>query len=129
MWPTRKEDHEYLRERQRQNRVLAVKNPNENWMLEKLRASGRKWTRQAIWGYRIFDFWCAEVGIAVEVDGPEHNRERDRIRDERNYWTSGIVVLRVRNRNEEDAARCLKAIAEARSWNARRAHLALPPIR
>ena len=38
-------------------------------MAEKLAATGHRWSRQAIWGKRIFDFWCATLGIAVEVDG------------------------------------------------------------
>ncbi len=53
---------------------------------------------------RIFDFFCSELGVVVEVDGPEHNEDWDTFRDEGTFRSSSIVVLRVRNRNEEDAA-------------------------
>lgn len=85
-----------------------------------LKTTGRKWTSSATWGYRIFDWWCHELGIAVEVDGPEHNKDYDAYRDEYNFRRSGIIVLRVRNRNEDDALRALSQIAVSDSWTDRR---------
>lgn len=127
-WPVRKEHHAYMREKQLQNSERARDNQNENWMRDILDHSGYEWTRQAQWGFRLFDFWNHRLGIAVEVDGPEHNKPYDAIRDQENYQTSGILVLRVRNLNEEDAAEALGLIVLSDTWNERRAGLGLKPI-
>jgi len=119
----------HMQRRRAQNLELARRNPNENWLRDKLRATGYRWTRQAVWGYRIFDFWNARLGIAIEVDGPEHDRARDKERDELDYVTSGIRVLRVRNRNEADAAHALRLIRCADAWNVRRGRLGLDAVR
>lgn len=124
-WPTSTEEHQYMFKRKAQNLARTHSNGNENWMAAKLAGTGRKWSRQAMWGYRVFDFWCAELGIAVECDGPEHREAYDAYRDEYNYRRSGIVVLRVRNQNDEDAEKALAAIAAARSWKERRELLGL----
>jgi hypothetical protein len=68
----------------------------------------------------LFDFWCATIGVAIEVDGPEHDAKRDAYRDEYNLRRSGIVVLRVHNRNEQDAADAIASIATADTWKERR---------
>lgn len=128
-WPTNREQHAYLRSRRAENYAKTKTNSNELWMYGKLKQTGLKWTRQATWGYRIFDFWCQQLGIAVEVDGQEHNATYDSYRDEANYFKSGIRVLRVRNRNEEDAARVLHAIARSENWTDRRLTLGLKPIK
>ena len=114
-----------MRSRQEQNVRCTASNPNENWLEERLSTTGYKWTRQACWGYRIFDFWCHELGIAVESDGPEHDKQYDAYRDEYNMRRSGILVLRVRNRNEEDVKNALSVIAAAERWKARRERLGL----
>lgn len=97
-------------------------------MLEHLKTTGYKWKRQRQWGYRLFDFWNTKIGIAVEVDGLTHDKNYDAIRDEYNYKTSGILVLRVRNFNEDDASKVLAQIADSCTWNERRAQLGLKPI-
>lgn len=128
-WPTAKEQHAYLRMRQYQNMRKAISNKNENWMHNKLMKTGLKWSRQAIWGYRLFDFWCHEKGIAVEVDGPEHDAEKDAARDMAYYRKSGILVWRVPNGDEEAAAYALGGIAKAEAWSVRRKKLGLPAIK
>jgi very-short-patch-repair endonuclease len=90
-----------------------------------LAKTGKKWTRQAMWGYRIFDFWCAELGLVVEVDGATHKIEYDNYRDEYNYRRSGIVVLRVPNFCEESAKLALDVIASAETWKERRLKLGI----
>lgn len=119
-WGTKSDEHKYMQMRQQQNLERCVSNANENWMAEKLKATGLKWRRQAQWGMRLYDFWCAHLGVAVEVDGPEHDEDYDKHRDEYNLRRSGIVVLRVRNMNEEDAEKALAAIAYASTWRERR---------
>ena len=110
-----------MRARKAQNMARAINNSNENWMLECLEKTGHRWTRQAQRGFRLFDFWSHELGIAIEVDGPEHRADYDSYRDEYNYRRSGVVVIRVRNKNEEDAARALKIIGLSGTWDARKA--------
>lgn len=124
-WPSNAEQAAYMRMRKDQNIGRSLRNPNENWMALKLNATVRKWTRQATWGMRLFDFWCAELGIAVEVDGPEHREDYDAYRDEYNFRRSGIVVLRVRNLNEEDAEKALAAISREVTWKERREALGI----
>jgi very-short-patch-repair endonuclease len=109
-YPTTKEQHQYLRERQKEQLQKSKTSKAELWMFEKLNQTGLKWTRQAIWGYRLFDFWCHDLKIAIEVDGPEHNKNYDSFRDKYNLNRSNILVLRVRNFNEDDAQKALKAI-------------------
>lgn len=124
-WPINKQDSDYLSVRKAQNIQRAKNNPNENWMRDILKGTNYKWTRQALWGYRIFDFWCAVLGVAVEVDGPEHNPTTDSYRDEYNFRRSGVVVLRVRNHNDADAHKVVVLISRLGSWAERRQELGI----
>jgi very-short-patch-repair endonuclease len=128
-WPTTAEHAAHMRMRQEQNREQCKLSRAEEWMRGKLKITGLKWTRQAQSGVRLFDFWNHALGIAVEVDGPEHDSARDAARDYAVYASRGIVVLRVRNFDEHDAALAVAAISGAMTWNQRRATLALAPIR
>jgi very-short-patch-repair endonuclease len=72
--------------------------------------------QEPIRGY-ILDFWCPAAKIAVELDGPVHdrpeNRESDRQRDE--FLTrSGIKVLRFLN---SDVRKGMSAVL-IRIWDA-----------
>lgn len=124
-WPVKKDQSDYLRERQTQNRASCLLSNAETWAAECLKMTGLKWTRQALWGCRLFDFWNAQKGIAVEIDGPEHNKTVDLARDKYVYERSGIVVLRVSN---FDSARMNEAIEEINKsvlWKCRRDKLGL----
>lgn len=127
-WPTTAAEHADLKAKQLLNRASCKRSSAESWMCEKLLATGLKWTRQAQWGYRFFDFWCSVIGVAIEVDGPEHRRQWDNERDTYNYQVSGILVMRVRNFNEADACAALDAISQAESWNERRQALGLKAV-
>jgi very-short-patch-repair endonuclease len=99
----------------------------EEWAwteLQKLKRFG-SWSRQVVWGCRIFDFWCSELGIAVEIDGPEHQIEYDQARDRYNYWRSGIVVLRVPNFDAEVLEMAVRVIREAETKQERKARIRL----
>lgn len=124
-WPSFSEQAKYMNKRKWENHSRSLVNKSENWMAEKLATTGKKWTRSARWGYRVFDFWCHELGIAVEVDGPEHIKAIDNYRDAYNLHRSGIKVLRVRNLNEDDALKVLLAIADSDTWKERRKRLGL----
>ena len=122
---TNKEEHAYMDKRKHQNLARAKENPNENWMWEKLQETEHSWSRQAVWGKRVLDFWCHDLGVAIEVDGPEHDEGYDNFRDEYNFRRSGIVVLRIRNRNEEDAEQVLNSLQHIAEWKERRSRLGL----
>lgn len=127
--PSKKEHHAHMKMRQRQNLANCKKSSAEQWMLAKLEQTGHRWRRQAQWGWRLFDFWNHKLGVAVEVDGPEHDKVLDEERDRNNWETSRILVVRVRNFNEDDAANALEEIANAGTWNDRRVAAGLKPIR
>jgi very-short-patch-repair endonuclease len=58
---------------------------------------GAKWRRQHVLGRYIADFYCAGLGLVVEVDGAVHSGDRvhaDRLRDE-SLMARGLRVLRV----------------------------------
>jgi very-short-patch-repair endonuclease len=90
--------------RQEQNRSSSRRSEAERWMDSLLAATPWEWTRQAMWGYRVFDFWQHHLGCAIEVDGPEHDADYDSYRDEYNFRRSAIVVLRVPNMDERAAS-------------------------
>jgi very-short-patch-repair endonuclease len=74
--------------------------PCERLLCQQLRQgqTGYKFRRQhPLFGW-IADFWCAEVGLAVEVDGPIHDRykDRDQHRDSE-LARYGISTLRLAN--------------------------------
>ena len=108
-----------LRQYRKKNMAFALNNQNETWMWNKLKATGLLWGRQGLWAYRMFDFWCEDLGVAVEVDGPSHDRAKDARRDAFAFVVAGIIVLRVRNWNEEDAAVALAIIAKSGPWRRR----------
>jgi very-short-patch-repair endonuclease len=124
-WPVNAEQHADMRRKQLLNRANSRVNVCEDWLSAKLEATGQKWTRQAQWGYRLFDFWCPLLGVAVEIDGPEHDPVRDAYRDEYNFRRSGIVVLRVPNMDENAVVRAVAIIEKLGPWQDRRRQLKL----
>lgn len=128
-WPTKKSESEYMKMRQNQNMVNAEKNKAENWFFEKLKKSRYKFSRQRRWGYRIFDFWCHQLGLAVEIDGPEHKKGIDEQKDLIEFNRSRIITLRVKNFNEEEAYKALEYIHSSESWNDRRTAAGMKPIK
>jgi len=119
-WVTNPKEAEYMRGRQKENRERCKLSAAETWMRKKLETTGFKWTRQAMWGYRLFDFWNCALGIAIEVDGAEHDGEYDAYRDRYNFLRSAIVVIRVRNFNEQDAEIALWLIENVGTWRQRK---------
>lgn len=124
-WVTNKRQAEYMKGTAEQNTERSARNPNENWAARRLAESGLKWSRQSRWGARIFDFWNHEKGVAVEIDGAEHRPDYDAARDRYNFLRSAIVVIRVRNRNEDDMQSALLKILETDLWRDRRARMGL----
>ena len=110
-----------MRGRQRENSGKTVQ--AELWAKGKLAATPHEWSTQAMWGCRLFDFWCHRLGIAVEIDGATHDQGYDAARDRYNYYRSGIVVLRVRNYDEAAMQQALDLIASADDWQTRKAKM------
>lgn len=117
------EDTLYMNRMKNLNLDIAKNNSNENLVWDKLDKSA--WSRQAIKGFRIFDFWCHSKGCAIEVDGVEHDRDYDNYRDEYNFRRSGIVVLRVRNNNLTDLDDVLRVFESLDSLSNRKINLGI----
>lgn len=128
-WASTREQHAYMKQRKMENLERCKLSAAERWMNKKLKETEYKWTRQAQWGYRLFDFWNHKLGIAIEVDGPEHRHDYDLYRDNHNYSNSGIVVLRVKNFNEDEAAKVIEKISTSETWNERRLKMGKKPVR
>jgi len=62
--------------------------------------AGQSFRRQHPLGKYFLDFYCAQLRLAVEIDGGQHNRHDVRARDEqRTQWlqAKGVTVLRFWN--------------------------------
>jgi very-short-patch-repair endonuclease len=121
-WITDKEKAEYMRKMKDINLELALVNQNENQVWGVL---GKGWTRQAVRGYRIHDFWNHELGCAIEVDGREHDRDYDNYRDEYNFRRSGVIVLRCRNKSQEDLDEVIRVVGVMDSLKDRKVKLGI----
>ena len=126
-WPTSQDEHAYMAMRAKQNIARSKLNSAENWMHARLAETGLKWSRQAQWGYRIFDFWCHRIGCAVEVDGNSHKgcEAYDAYRDKYNFLRSGIVVIRVLNFDEHGADDAIAEIRSMKTWAERKAEMGI----
>jgi very-short-patch-repair endonuclease len=124
-WNTTKDQHDYMKVRQQQNEAKIGSIPAEERAWKMLQSSSLKWRRQAMWGCRLFDFWCAEKGAAIEIDGPNHDPETDAVRDRYNWLRSGIAVLRVRNFDCAGLRKAVAQVVDLAPWNARRTELGL----
>lgn len=128
-WPTTREEISRMKKYQIDNLKTSKTNRAENWFAEKLKTSGLKFKRQARWGFRIFDFWNHNLGVAIEIDGSNHQVFIDSLKDKDVWERSGIVVYRVRNFNEEDAELVLGRLKEHSTWSDRRISVGKNPIR
>ena len=75
--------------------------PEEEMMWEVLRDTKRqfRFRRQHAVGRFILDFYCPAKRLCIEVDGPIHERQRERDAERDAYLASaGIRVLRITNR-------------------------------
>ena len=110
-WPTTSERATKMREYQASNLELAERNPHEQRVWRRLNQKGAPfrghWKQQYVWGHRIFDFYCNQVGAAIEVDGATHDRERDLAQDRWHARRSGIITFRVPNGDDRKLERVL----------------------
>lgn len=120
-WPVNKElaAHMKMRKQQNINRGMTAA---EKWFYENYlqNRSSYKWSFQARWGFRLFDFWCHTLGCAIEIDGSEHNSELDFQKDQKEWNRSRIITIRIHNFDEKDAEQCVEKLKSISSWNERR---------
>ena len=74
------------------------------WALLRKRALGVKFRRQHPIGPFVVDFFCAELGLVLELDGSVHREsvEADQRRDDA-LLSRGLIVLRFRNTDVLDS--------------------------
>jgi very-short-patch-repair endonuclease len=68
------------------------------WNVLRRRTTGLRFRRQHPIGPYVLDFYCAAIGLAVEVDGDGHNMGDRPARDiQRDAWlaTQGVRIVRV----------------------------------
>lgn len=118
--PHDKDTAAYMKFRQAQNRARTLSNRNECDAFLVLNESGKTPTRQAVWSWRIFDFWWPFEGVALEMDGVEHDPVWDEIRDRYNFARSGILVYRATNGDMVRVKDVADAVKKAGEWCARR---------
>ena len=91
---------ETLTTRARRNRHNSTPAERKLWfeILRGKRLKGLKFTRQKPLDNYIVDFYCAELMLAIEIDGDTHARQRayDEIRTRR-LNTLGVEVIRYTN--------------------------------
>lgn len=123
-WVVNREQADYMKKLQNEARVLSMSNQGENWADGILRTSCLHWTRKTIWGCRLFDFWNARKGVAIELDGPKPDAgdEEDRHARER----SGIAVFRVKSFDESQLRLVMSKAESLEDWGIRRERLGIP---
>ncbi len=91
----------YLQQRAREMRKDPTPSEAELWtILEKGRCAGWSFTRQHRMEPYIVDFYCAELRLAIEVDGAAHQsrwRQKMDLQRQDNLERKGVRFLRFRN--------------------------------
>lgn len=107
-WNT--DSKKFIREVQKKQKKITLKNPAENWFSMKIKNDLSKFTfsRQKKMGFRVFDFWCKKIRVAIEIDGKQHNRQWDLLRDQKYQERFHLKVYRIWAFNESDYKEVLK---------------------
>lgn len=75
----------------------ATRNENEQRIQTWLQSTNYHWEAQFPYQNRVFDFFCTELSVAIEVDGAKDYLQ-EVAKDNHAFLTHGIVVLRVNNK-------------------------------
>lgn len=127
-WPVNKELQAHMAMRKKQH-IDKGMTKAEKWFFTEIAVfTPYKWTTQARWGFRLFDFWCHYLGCAVEIDGIEHDPVKDKERDSKEWDRSRIVILRIRKFNVHDSRIFLENIKQISPWNDRRRNAKMKEI-
>jgi len=78
-------------------------------LLSKRQLLGYKFIKQKIVFNYILDFYCAELSLAVEIDGESHNQkqEYDKVRKDL-LRSCGITILRFTNEEVMENLECVR---------------------
>ena len=110
----------WLLKYQSENFQKSLHNPNENlvrrWLFAK---TDFKWNRQVIHRQKIFDFWCEEMGVRIEVDGETHHTDLDAQYDAALESETAIVTIRIRNCSLNTPQSAIDKIKSLKPWNQR----------
>ena len=74
------------------------------WDYLKTKPSGYKFRRQHPTGIYIADFYCRQLKLVIEADGPIHNKKEIEEHDKERQWfieADGIKVIRFTNEEVE----------------------------
>lgn len=112
-WPNTVEGNARQSEIKENRKVLLSRLPWIKCASQLAKDSPLHWSNQSAWGYTIFDFWNAELGLALAAyelptDGSDVAREL--AIDRYQLFRSGIVVMRYEFGNSQDFERKLKRI-------------------
>ena len=114
-WATQSGTWASIREAARENRHHPTQAEDRLWhALRGRRLDGARFRRQHAIGRFLVDFYCAEAGLVVEVDGPVHDSHVEEDLDrERELQTRGLTVVRFKNQDVlNDLASVLVRITE-----------------
>lgn len=91
--------HRALLSRSRQLRGEGTPAEAQLWeILRDRKVAGLKFRRQAVLGRFVADFFCAEIKLVIELDGPVHAESADRdTAREKVLEAGGLTVLRFTN--------------------------------
>lgn len=87
----------------RENRNNPTHSEKSMWqILRKRQVLGMKFIRQFAMSHFIFDFYCVEKRLAIEVDGSIHHKEQVKSRDEeKNSYCRRHSITLIRFTDEE----------------------------
>lgn len=121
-WPTNKQESDWMERLARTRKTTAA----EQFLAHVLRKHGFTFTMHARWGYRVFDFWIAALGVAIVIDEPKSPVDPAYARsDEDNLNVSGIVTIHVRPFNAADSRQVFRYLRASPSWQERRVNLGI----
>lgn len=127
--PTTKEEKSIMRLYKKSQEIKCQNNRAENWFyywylkrLEKKRWI--RFVRQAVRWWRIFDFWCDKLWVAIEVDWKYHEEDWKKKKDENNdrhaLEVSQVLVIRIKDFDSYWAREAIKKVKSLDPWWIRR---------
>jgi adenine-specific DNA-methyltransferase len=111
-WPTSPKNWRLMRPLGRELRKAPTPAEKALWQaIRKKKVAGARFQRQRSFERYLPDFYCPEVKLAIEVDGPIHDQQQDADAFRQLYLEDvGLYVLRFRN---DDVLKRLPAVLTA----------------
>lgn len=106
-----------LKERRKELRNNATPTETLLWAELKNKQTGYKFRRQFSIGNYIVDFYCAELKLCVEIDGPTHNGiEAIEYDLKREKFLESLDITVIRFTNQEVYASPYRVVERIRGW-------------